>query len=1424
MVLFNAISALTSASMAAFVDVTQSVGISYEHADADSIPTNDELGIDRATFTPASNHAGAAAVDVDGDGWTDFLGARYGLPPLLYMNQGDGSFLEDSVARGLDVAVDAAAFAAGDFDNDGDQDLFMAPHRGPRYFLFINDGSGHYSEEAIARGVALDAVASPHEGYSISLVDYDLDGFLDIYVSEWGPGDPDEHHLHSVLLRNRGKEAPASFENVTQEAGLVQPLAGIEQQHGFSSAWADFDGDGWPDLALIADFGSSRLYWNNGNGTFTEGTDAAGVGLDEFGMGVAVADYDNDGDLDFYVTSIFDQELFDANGSNTGNKLYQNLGNRKFAEVASVARIDRAGWTWGAAFFEFDNDGDSDLVVTNGMDTAMWDAFLYEDALDDPTILFRNDGDGKFSRFTSEVGIKDTGLGKAIVVLDYNKDGAEDLVITNSFGKPIVYESTAITNGNEWLRIKLVGNASNRDGVGAVARTTDAGQTQTALFNPTNSYIGQREGILHFGVGIAGGTVDEVEIRWPSGIKQVVENVTTNQLHVIEEPDLELVPPIIVEPPASLTVAYGADVELSVVALSDSGASYAWEKDGVSVRGAVGPTLKIDHAQPYDAGEYRVRVANAVGESTSQAATVALEIALEDHSVARWWNEFALGAIRKEFPAPTIHGRNLYHVSAAMWDAFWSYELDGWNRASPVFLAEKLTVADWGSDREAAQREAISYAAYRVLNYRYRNSINSERTLYNLRWLMDRLGYDPAIESVVGNAPASVGNRIGSFILAATSEDGSNEAEGYADASDYQSVNPPMVFKLPGVEMIDPNRWQPLAFDFRVSQNGIPLEEKIQEFVGVNWREVECFAIQKDSGITIAWDPGPPPLFGAESHRDYVQAAVEVIRYSSYLDPSQSEMIDISPGAHLNNPLGTNDGKGREINPYTGEAYTANLVKLADYGRVLAEFWADGPASETPPGHWNALFNAVTDDPLCERRYLGHGEALSELEWSVQGYLALNGAMHDAAVAAWTLKRQYDYARPISMIRYLASLGQSSDPSEPGYHSQGLPVIEGLIEVVTVESSSPGERHEHLAASQGKIAIRAWAGEPADPETQVGGVKWILGESWIPYQRRTFVTPAFAGYVSGHSAFSRAGAEVMTLLTGSPYFPGGIGRFRFAKDEFLEFELGPSADVVLEWATYFDAADQAGVSRLYGGIHVEADDFVGRFLGARIGVESFLKAHALRNGGDRRNALANAQISYQIPLTDNKRFLSFQFEDGKGLDFRTVQSIANSSETVNEGLYFEFGDDDAGELSANATVLARSDQLLRAKADSRIDESEGASVAFSIPDGDPRLLSLRARPYDAIAADGSSINSDPRILVYRLAGGQETLVAQNDDRVLGDSDSIIQVLALRDGLESGEIDSIDAALALALPPGEYRVEMLGLPEGGVATLEIAEVK
>ena len=567
-----------------------------------------------------------------------------------------------------------------------------------------------------------------------------------------------------------------------------------------------------------------------------------------------------------------------------------------------------------------------------------------------------------------------------------------------------------------------------------------------------------------------------------------------------------------------------------------------------------------------------------------------------DGSAARRWNEMVLQAIRRDIPRPGVHARNLWHTSVAMWDAWAAYD----DVADPYFIDERVAVPA-GAEREAARAISIAVAAHRVATHRYRNAIGGPNSLACMDELLVDMGIDPADTATDGDGPIALGNRIGFGIVARYADDGANEANDYADTTGWVTNNPPLVVDRPGVTLPYPDEWQIMNIAVAETQNGIVLDSGLQGYIGPNWGWVEPFALGPERVGTYAYlMPGAPP---SVADADAKEQAMDVLRKHALLDPSLPVMMDASPGAYGNNPLGTDAGTGTPLNPVTGQPYAPNVVPVGDFMRVLAEIWADGPKSETPPGHWNSIANKVSDelDASGDLVVAETGRAVDRLGWDVHLYFGLNSAMHDAAVAAWGVKRETLGPRPISWIRWMADNGQSSDPSLPAYHPDGLPLEEGVTELITEESSAPGERHHHLRWWVGEVAVRSWPGEPGDRANQHTGVRWMRARDWIPYQRRTFVTPAFPGYVSGHSTFSRAGAEVLTRLTGSPYFPGGFGEFVAPAGATLIFEDGPSVEVRLQWALYTDAADQAGQSRRWGGIHIYDDDYDGRLLGYAVG-------------------------------------------------------------------------------------------------------------------------------------------------------------------------------------------------------------------------------
>lgn len=646
------------------------------------------------------------------------------------------------------------------------------------------------------------------------------------------------------------------------------------------------------------------------------------------------------------------------------------------------------------------------------------------------------------------------------------------------------------------------------------------------------------------------------------------------------------------------------------------------------------------------------------------------QAALAQHSVAREWNEELLNAIRNDFARPTVHARNLFHTSVAMYDAWAVFDM----KADTYFLGKTVngfTCPFDGiatpEDVRAAQEEAISYAAYRLLRYRFRFSPGLLNVLPRLDSLMNVLGYDKNITSTdySTGSPAALGNYIAQQIIDFGRQDGSNELSDYENFY-YEPVNPPLVMALSGnPDMLDPNRWQPLTLDVFIDQSGNEIPGNTPAFLSPEWGQVSPFALS-DEDLTIYqrdgfdyWvyhDPGPPPyinLAQSDSDSELYKWNFELVSiWASHLDPTDGVMWDISPAAIGNIQAypsdfadfadfydlenGGDPSPGHALNPYTGAPYEPQIVPRGDYARVLAEYWADGPDSETPPGHWFTILNYVSDHPALVKKFKGEGEVLDDLEWDVKAYFTLGGAMHDVAITAWGIKGWYDYLRPVSAIRYMAELGQSSDPNLPSYHPGGIRLKPGFIELVESGDPLDGVRNEHV----GKIKLYTWRGPDFidDPETDDAGVGWILAENWWPYQRPSFVTPPFAGYISGHSTYSRAAAEVLTLLTGDPFFPGGMGEFIAKKNEFLVFEEGPSVDVKLQWATYRDASDQTSLSRIWGGIHPPADDIPGRLIGMEVGVDAFNFAASYFGQESTTSTNDIARSDYRLfpnPVTEN---------------------------------------------------------------------------------------------------------------------------------------------------------------------------------------------
>lgn len=604
-------------------------------------------------------------------------------------------------------------------------------------------------------------------------------------------------------------------------------------------------------------------------------------------------------------------------------------------------------------------------------------------------------------------------------------------------------------------------------------------------------------------------------------------------------------------------------------------------------------------------------------------------------SIARQWNDLLLEAISNDLARPTVHARNLYHVSAMSYDIWAAYE----GRNDFHFLGNTIEGyaipfdgVKFVQDKLSAQEEAISFATYRLLLHRFQNSPGIGYISGLMNSLMLSKGYDVMNTStdIITGGSAEFGNWVAEQVIAYGLQDGSNEANNYGNTH-YQPKNPPIEMELPGnPNVTDPNLWQAIELSVAFDQAGNPILGP-QDHLSPEWGVVNTFSMHDSLSVVytdtsgnqyrVYTDPGEPAWIDLNDTAClsslYKWNHMMVSVWQSHNTPFDAVVWDISPGAignvSTNYPTNINDHyqfynyfdgghanePGHAINPHTGSPYSPNLARRGDYTRVLAEYWADGLNSETPPGHWFAILNDVIDHPLFEKRWMGVGPILSDLEFDVLSYFTLGGMMHDAAISAWSIKGWYDYVRPASAIRWLGDQGQCSDPNDLSYNPNGMPIIPGYSELVYPGDPLAGPNNENV----GKMKLYTWRGHDyiIDPETDVAGVGWILSEDWWPYQLPTFVSPPFAGYISGHSTFSSTAANVLSLITGSPFFPGGIMEYEFQANEYLEFELGPLNTVKLQWATYKDASDQCSLSRIWGGIHPPVDDIPGRIIGDKIG-------------------------------------------------------------------------------------------------------------------------------------------------------------------------------------------------------------------------------
>ena len=430
---------------------------------------------------------GCAVADLDNDGDEDLYVTNFG-PNTLYRNNGDGTFTDVSRQAGVDDPLWGTAAAFADYDSDSDVDLFV----------------GNYLDFTLAKHKRCGDVAR-------SLVSY---CHPDAYDS-----------VPNVLYRNNGD---GTFTNVTREAGLWN-LEGKT----LGAVWTDYDQDGDVDLFVANDSVRNFLYRNNGNGTFTEVTLESGTGYSEegrpeAGMGVDAADVDGDGRMDLFVTHL----------SNEVNELYLNNGDGTFANGTNVAGLGAPSLLyvgWGTAFFDADNDADPDLYVTNGH--VMDDIEAYSDFITyrQRDFLFVNNGIGRFVErgLAAAALFGERDVGRGMTVLDFDSDGRLDVALTRNGGRArLLHNETPASN--HWVSLRLRGKQSNRDAIGAWITLTAGGRRQVAERRSGFSYLSDSDGNVHFGLGASSGPV-EVQIRWPSGLRETFRVDKPDQIITLTE-------------------------------------------------------------------------------------------------------------------------------------------------------------------------------------------------------------------------------------------------------------------------------------------------------------------------------------------------------------------------------------------------------------------------------------------------------------------------------------------------------------------------------------------------------------------------------------------------------------------------------------------------------------------------------------------------------------------------------------------------------------------------------------------------------------------------------------------------------------------------------------------------------------------------
>ncbi len=481
---------------------------------------------------------GVASGDYDNDGDIDLFVVRGDIGAnLLYRNEGNLVFSEVALAAGLAFTKSSSENyrssgpAVADMDGDGHLDVFLGGIMGDPCLIFRNNGDGTFAD--VTAGSGLDVVGAI-QNISSSFGDYDSDGDLDLLVAHWGterdesnPGDT-EH-----LWRNVSDSTSIRFESASIDAGLSpsiltlpDPRANpVGKDHTFAPAFVHFNDDTFLDIAMVGDFNTSQILFNNGNGTFTNMTDVDVI-TETNGMGSALGDYDNDGDMDWFISSIYRQS---GGASPNGNRLYRNDGG-SFTDVTNQTGVADGAWGWGACFMDFDNDGFLDLFHVNG-----WPFDINGDFSQNPSRAFKSDGNGIFANQATALGLADTGQGRGVVCTDFDNDGDTDLFIwsLDDVNGGSLYRNDSTVNN--YLSIKLQGLSPNHDAVGARISARIASETQLREVSIASNFVSHNPTKQLFGLGSAS-QVDNLTVTWPDGTVSDLGVVQANQHLLVNHP------------------------------------------------------------------------------------------------------------------------------------------------------------------------------------------------------------------------------------------------------------------------------------------------------------------------------------------------------------------------------------------------------------------------------------------------------------------------------------------------------------------------------------------------------------------------------------------------------------------------------------------------------------------------------------------------------------------------------------------------------------------------------------------------------------------------------------------------------------------------------------------------------------------------